>query len=97
MKNMPQKPNSIVHVEFHSNAPEKTKSFLKDVPLGRSGQGTGGAAFHPTGGQQKPGPSRSPGIRGRGRPCPAVGPETPEDGAVPPGGPPSARLSAPAG
>src|SRR2546421_22739 len=31
MKNMAQKPNSIVHVEFHSNAPEKTKSFLKDV------------------------------------------------------------------
>lgn len=28
---MVQKPNSIVHVEFHSNAPEKTKSFLKDV------------------------------------------------------------------
>lgn len=28
---MAQKPNSIVHVEFHSNAPEKTKSFLKDV------------------------------------------------------------------
>src|SRR5438132_11631494 len=31
MKNMVQKPNSIVHVEIHSNAPEKTKSFLKDV------------------------------------------------------------------
>jgi len=31
MKNMAQKPNSIVHVEFHSNAPDKTKSFLKDV------------------------------------------------------------------
>jgi predicted enzyme related to lactoylglutathione lyase len=28
---MAQKPNSIVHVEFHSNAPEKTKSFLKNV------------------------------------------------------------------
>lgn len=28
---MAQKPNSIVHVEFHSTAPEKTKSFLKDV------------------------------------------------------------------
>jgi len=28
---MVQKPNSIVHVEFHSNAPEKTKSFLKNV------------------------------------------------------------------
>ncbi len=28
---MAQKPNSIVHVEFHSNAPEKTKSFLADV------------------------------------------------------------------
>ena len=28
---MAQKPNSIVHVEFHSNAPEKTKLFLKDV------------------------------------------------------------------
>ncbi len=28
---MVQKPNSIVHVEIHSNAPEKTKSFLKDV------------------------------------------------------------------
>ena len=26
-----QKPNSIVHVEIHSNAPDKTKSFLKDV------------------------------------------------------------------
>jgi len=31
IENMAQKPNSIVHVEFHSNAPEKTKSFLKDV------------------------------------------------------------------
>lgn len=28
---MAQKPNSIVHVEFHSNAPEKTRSFLKNV------------------------------------------------------------------
>ncbi len=28
---MAQKPNSVVHVEFHSNAPEKTKAFLKDV------------------------------------------------------------------
>ncbi len=28
---MVQKPNSIVHVEIHSNAPEKTKTFLKDV------------------------------------------------------------------
>ena len=28
---MAQKPNSIVHVEFHSNAPDKTKTFLKDV------------------------------------------------------------------
>jgi predicted enzyme related to lactoylglutathione lyase len=28
---MAQKPNSIVHVEFHSNAPEKTKSFLQNV------------------------------------------------------------------
>ncbi|TLZ85191.1 MAG: VOC family protein [Methanobacteriota archaeon] len=28
---MAQKPNSFVHVEIHSNAPEKTKSFLKDV------------------------------------------------------------------
>src|SRR5467141_2801207 len=31
MRNMAQKPNSIVHVEIHSNAPDKTKSFLKDV------------------------------------------------------------------
>src|SRR5438093_13629179 len=31
MKNMVQKPNSIVHVEIHSNAPEKTKSFRKEV------------------------------------------------------------------
>src|SRR2546426_7517639 len=28
---MAQKPNSVVHVEIHSNAPEKTKAFLKDV------------------------------------------------------------------
>ncbi len=28
---MAQKPNSIVHVEFHSTAPEKTKAFLSDV------------------------------------------------------------------
>jgi predicted enzyme related to lactoylglutathione lyase len=28
---MAQKPNSVVHVEIHSNAPEKTKEFLKDV------------------------------------------------------------------
>src|SRR2546422_8670453 len=28
---MAQKPNSFVHVEIHSNAPEKTKSFLRDV------------------------------------------------------------------
>ena len=28
---MVQKPNSVVHVEFHSTAPEKTKAFLKDV------------------------------------------------------------------
>ena len=28
---MAQKPNSLVHVEFHSNAPEKTKSFLQNV------------------------------------------------------------------
>src|SRR5437867_4868931 len=28
---MVQKPNSLVHVEIHSNAPEKTKEFLKDV------------------------------------------------------------------
>ena len=28
---MAQKPNSIVHVEFHSTAPEKTKAFLADV------------------------------------------------------------------
>lgn len=28
---MVQKPNSFVHVEFHSNAPEKTKSFLETV------------------------------------------------------------------
>lgn len=28
---MVQKPNSVVHVEIHSNAPEKTKAFLKDV------------------------------------------------------------------
>lgn len=28
---MAQKPNSVVHVEFHSTAPEKTKAFLKDV------------------------------------------------------------------
>jgi len=28
---MVQKPNSFVHVEFHSNAPEKTKSFLESV------------------------------------------------------------------
>jgi uncharacterized protein len=26
-----QKPNSITHVEFHSNAPEKTRSFLQNV------------------------------------------------------------------
>src|SRR5438552_3069775 len=31
MENMAQKPNSFVHVEIHSNAPEKTKSFLRDV------------------------------------------------------------------
>src|SRR5256884_1037179 len=31
MKSIAQKPNSIVHVEIHSNAPDKTKSFLKDV------------------------------------------------------------------
>jgi len=30
-ENMAQKPNSVVHVEIHSNAPEKTKEFLKDV------------------------------------------------------------------
>ncbi len=28
---MAQKPNSVVHVEIHSNAPEKTKAFLKDI------------------------------------------------------------------
>jgi predicted enzyme related to lactoylglutathione lyase len=28
---MTQKPNSITHVEFHSNAPEKTRSFLQNV------------------------------------------------------------------
>src|SRR2546427_9402385 len=28
---MAEKPNSVVHVEIHSNAPEKTKAFLKDV------------------------------------------------------------------
>jgi len=28
---MAQKPNSVVHVEFHSTAPEKTKAFLKEV------------------------------------------------------------------
>src|SRR5207245_10765010 len=28
---MAQKPNSVVHVEIHSNAPEKTKAFLKYV------------------------------------------------------------------
>src|SRR2546425_10653051 len=28
---MGQKPNSFVHVEIHSNAPEKTKSVLRDV------------------------------------------------------------------
>lgn len=28
---MVQKPNSLVHVEIHSNAPEKTKMFLQDV------------------------------------------------------------------
>ncbi|HKW43657.1 MAG TPA: VOC family protein [Thermoplasmata archaeon] len=28
---MVQKPNSVVHVEIHSNEPEKTKTFLKDV------------------------------------------------------------------
>src|SRR5207245_7823030 len=28
---MAQKPNSGVHVEIHSNAPEKTKALLKDV------------------------------------------------------------------
>lgn len=28
---MVQKPNSLVHVEIHSNAPEKTKTFLKNV------------------------------------------------------------------
>lgn len=28
---MAQKPNSVVHVEIHSNAPEKTKTFLSDV------------------------------------------------------------------
>src|SRR2546425_828360 len=30
-ESMAQKPNSFGHVEIHSNAPEKTKSFLKDV------------------------------------------------------------------
>ena len=30
-ENMAQKPNSFVHVEFHSNAPEKTRSFLENV------------------------------------------------------------------
>jgi len=28
---MAQKPNSVVHVEIHSNAPDKTKAFFKDV------------------------------------------------------------------
>jgi hypothetical protein len=28
---MAQKPNSVVHVEIHSNAPETTKAFFKDV------------------------------------------------------------------